>query len=64
MVISMGKPNWILEVCSNLFYSDPLHMALECKDTKLWALSFCEHHNVSFTLKGRINNNQLLVHWS
>jgi hypothetical protein len=56
MVISMLKPNWILQVCLKCFYSDPLHRTLECKGTKFCPLSFWVHHNVS-TLKDRANQN-------
>jgi hypothetical protein len=52
MVVSMVKPKWILELCCwKCFYSG-LHMTLECRDTKLWPVSFLGASQCLSTLKG------------
>ncbi len=55
MVISMVKPNWIIQCCLKcFFYSGLLHMNLECRDTKLLACFWV----CLATLKGRANKEK------
>jgi len=54
------KPKWIqVHLRRKCFYGG-LHMTVECRDTKLWPISFWVHHNVVSTLiKGRANKTQV-----
>jgi len=42
MMVSVGKPKYILQLCQECFYSE-LCMTLECRDIKLFA-HFLVHH--------------------
>jgi hypothetical protein len=40
-VVRMVKPKCILQLCRRKCFYSGLHMALECRDTKIWSISGC-----------------------
>jgi hypothetical protein len=53
MMVSIGKPNYILQLCQECFYSE-LRITLECKDIKLFAQFFVHHINTMSLTKGLV----------